>query len=494
MTEQRAAIERHASRFGLTITKEYEERETAAKLGRPVFLSILKELKHGKADGIIIHKIDRSARNLRDWAELGELIDRGVEVHFANENLDLYSRGGRLSADIQAVVASDYIRNLREEVKKGFYGRIKQGLFPMPAPVGYLNKGQGQVKEPDPVQAQLVKLAFELYSTGQWGIDALTEKMYKMGLRNRNGGAFSRNGLGGILHNPFYIGLIKIKQNGEMFVGKHTPIIPKQLFDRVQEVLAGKTTKKKHQHFFLFRKYALCVLCGNKLIPELQKGNVYYRCQTRTCTQKTIREERIEESLAEVLSKLHFNEIEYKYLLSEAVKQDREIIDTNESQRKQLLLQLDQLKTRRSKLTDAYIDGVLDEETFLDKKNQSVIEEKDIQDRLERISQNQGQIMERLNEFLELANSAYLSYKKALPEEKRELVETITSNCTVEGKSVLFKLNYPFQVIAEREVVTDGGPYRATTRTFAGLIKKLIEYFSENSISKRPFMISDESA
>jgi len=57
---------------------------------------------------------------LRDWADLGELIDAGVEVHFATESLDLHTRGGRLSADIQAVVAADYIRNLREETRKGF--------------------------------------------------------------------------------------------------------------------------------------------------------------------------------------------------------------------------------------------------------------------------------------------------------------------------------------------------------------------------------------
>src|SRR5258708_29492584 len=101
-------------------------------------------LRKGAAAGVIIHKIDRSARNLKDWADLGDLIDSGVAVHFANESLDLNSRGGRLSADLQAVVAADYIRNLREEARKGFYGRLKQGLLPMPAPVGYLNAGKGQ--------------------------------------------------------------------------------------------------------------------------------------------------------------------------------------------------------------------------------------------------------------------------------------------------------------------------------------------------------------
>src|SRR5207253_10483655 len=132
----------------------------------------------GGIRGLVIHKIDRSARNLKDWADLGEMIDRGVEVHFANEGIDLNSRGGRLSADIQAVVAADFIRNLREETKKGFYGRLKQGILPMPAPVGYLNVGPGMPKAVDPVKGPLVRQAFDLYASGKYSLDLLVDEMF----------------------------------------------------------------------------------------------------------------------------------------------------------------------------------------------------------------------------------------------------------------------------------------------------------------------------
>jgi site-specific DNA recombinase len=157
LQEQKDAIERYAQRTSLEIAAWFEEQETAAKRGRTVFNQMLKDLKRGKAQGVVIHKIDRSARNLKDWSDLGELIDQGVEVHFANESLDMHSRGGRLSADIQAVVAADFIRNLREETRKGFYGRLKQGFYPLPAPIGYLDKGGGKVKHLDPVKAPLIK-------------------------------------------------------------------------------------------------------------------------------------------------------------------------------------------------------------------------------------------------------------------------------------------------------------------------------------------------
>src|SRR5439155_659458 len=181
------AIARYAERHVRQIASWFEERETAAKRGRAVFNHVLKLLREDKADGVIIHKIDRSARNLKDWADLGELIDRGVEVHFANESLDLHSRGGRLSADIQAVVAADYIRNLREETRKGFYGRLKQGFYPLPAPLGYVDRGKGKCKDPDPVRAPLVRKAFELYSTGRFNLYTLLDELHRLGLRNKGG-------------------------------------------------------------------------------------------------------------------------------------------------------------------------------------------------------------------------------------------------------------------------------------------------------------------
>src|SRR5690348_10220273 len=112
---QRDAILRHAQTHQLSIIRWIEEQATAAKRGRPVFTRLFGLLQKQQAAGVIIHGIVRGARNLRDWADLGELLDAGVAVEVAGESLDLQSRGGRLTADIQAVVAADFIRNLQEE-------------------------------------------------------------------------------------------------------------------------------------------------------------------------------------------------------------------------------------------------------------------------------------------------------------------------------------------------------------------------------------------
>lgn len=477
LIEQQAAIDRYAQRFNLQIVKQYEERETAAKQGRPVFLEMLKALRHRKASGIVIHKIDRSARNLKDWADLGSLIDSGIEVHFANESLDLNSRGGRLSADIQAVVASDYIRNLREETKKGIYGRLRQGLYPFPARVGYLDAGKGNPKEIDPVQSPLIRRAFELYASSNWGLDALVEKMYELGLRNKSGTKISRNGLTCILKNRFYMGLIKIDSIGELFVGIHEPIVSKALFDEVQDVFAGKRRQKKTRHFFIFRRTVMCRSCEYLLIAERQKGNVYYRCHTKSCLQKTIREETIENELLRVYEKLQLTDEEYCYLKLEALNYLKDEPKRNEAVRKQLLMELSNIEARLTKLADAYVDEVFDKETYFVKKNELILKQKEIDEKLEAKSRGDADWHKQFEEFLELLKSVYLSYKSGNEEEKREMVKITFSNCTAEGKSLLIKLKKPLQTVLERERCPIGSPTLATTRTLSALISQLLKYF-----------------
>jgi site-specific DNA recombinase len=484
LTEQQTAIDRYAQRYNLRIVKGYEERETAAKQGRPVFLEMLKALRQGKGDGIIIHKIDRSARNLKDWADLGSLIDSGIEVHFANESLDLNSRGGRLSADIQAVVASDYIRNLREETKKGIYGRLRQGLYPFPARVGYLDSGKGNPKQLDPVQAPLIKQTFEFYASGNVGLNALVEKMYDAGLRNKSGTKISRNGLVCILKNPFYMGLIRIDTIGELFVGIHPTIISKALFDEVQDVFAGKRRQKKTRHFFIFRRTITCRSCKNLLIAERQKGNVYYRCHTKNCLQKTIREEIVENELLQIYQKLQLTDEEYSYLKCEALNYLNEEPRRNEAVRKQLLMEVSNTEARLAKLADAYVDEVFDKETYFIKKNELVLKLKEINEKLKSKSRSESGWHKQFEGFLELLKSVYLSYKYGNEEEKREMVKITFSICTAEGKSLSIKLKKPLQTVLERERCPVGSPTLATARTFRELCQKLRKYFKQQSMSK----------
>ncbi len=472
LIEQKSAIERYAERNSYAIVEWFEERETAASRGRPIFNRMLQLLRKRKVRGVLIHKIDRSARNLKDWADLGELIDQGIEVHFANEGLDLHSRGGRLSADIQAVVAADYIRNLREETIKGLYGRLKQGIYPFAAPVGYQNNGGGKVKTIDPAKGPLVRQLFELYATGKYPFHRLRHEMARRGLRNTAGGVLSLNAIATILKNPFYMGIIRIRKVGQTYEGVHEKLISPKLFAATEAVRTGKTVIRTVRHAYLFRKLIRCGLCGYSLIGESQKGRIYYRCQTKECPTKTIREDRIERVAAQFISEAELAP-ELMESLRTRLESSRSAWDQQRGEaRAALALQLQSNKDRLSRLTDTYLDRLIEEKAFQERRQSLLMEQKSLEERLEELAGENDAAMERTRKFLELAGSLYSSYTAAKGDEKRALVEMLTSNRTLSGRKLVLEPVFPFMKREQDEQLPSGAlVWNRTTITRSAILR-----------------------
>jgi site-specific DNA recombinase len=454
LTEQKSAIEAYAVRNDLSVVGWFEEMETAAKQGRRLFSQMMAQLRSGKADGLIVHKIDRSARNLRDWADLGDLIDRGIDVRFVNDNFDLLSRGGRLSADIQAVVAADYIRNLREEVKKGIYGRLKQGLYPFGAPMGYLNTGKGNAKTIDPIKGPLIRHMFERYATNTIAFEDLRHEMWTKGLRAPSGKPLLPNALTNILNNPFYMGVIRIGTTGETFPGAHEPLITKALYDRVQSILRGKTVPKAKRHQFLLRQMVRCGSCTRRtLTGETQKSRAYYRCHGRTCRGTSWR--------GDALEGITFSHIQRVRLGDRDMRDLRDVVEEAygaqagdaERLKASLTLRLQHLDDRSTRLTDLLIDNVIDQPTFNARKEKLLMERQGIVEELQRA--NRPSPLQDLFEEFERNNRELLRYETLLDDEKRELIDIVCSNFSISENNPVFTLRTPYKEIAEIEN-TDG--------------------------------------
>ncbi len=484
---QKDAIEAFATRNNLIISKWFEEKETAAKRGRPIFNRMVTELKQKKADGLIIHKIDRSARNFADWAKIGDLADIGIDIHFATESLDFSSRGGRLTADIQAVIAADYIRNLREECIKGIQGRLKQGLYPFKAPIGYLDNGGGKPKTIDPVKGPLVRQLFELYATGNYSIKSLAKETKRLGLFNDGGKPLAKTTVEQILKNPFYTGIIKIKRTNQVYPGIHEPLISASLFEKVTAIRTGRYHKKvtKHQHRYrgLFR----CGHCSGAMIPELQKGRVYYRCHLKSCATKTLREDHIEEA---VLNFLRPYTCTTKQLngLQQRLKQFLDVNNQNTSI-KQAQFELTKLDQRLSTLEDKLLDEVIDNDTYQRKKTDILLNRQHWL-KITQKPANQQLKLQRLNKFLELIKSLYLNYISAVSAQKRELIKFATSNRQVFAKKVELEPSKWLSLFDKVLNLDYCGPPRPTSRTFSE-IESLLNQFETEDCEKILDQIND---
>jgi len=470
LQEQQAAIEAYAARQNFNIGAWYTELETAAKQGRREFNRMLADVRRGRAEGVIIHKIDRSARNLKDWAQLGDLIDAGVEIHFAHESLDLKSRGGRLAADIQAVVAADFIRNLREETRKGFYGRLKQGLYPLAAPRGYLDQGGGKAKTIDPVEGPLVRKAFDLYESGQFGLLGLIEVMHERGLRTRRGKPLSRKGMAGILHNSFYAGVIRVHSTGETFPGVHEPLVTMRQFERVQATLAGRVYARPLRHEFALRRLARC-RCGRTLTGERQKGRDYYRCREPECRGTCFSEARLLDVVRLQLMRLQIeDEAEVEDMKSLIEAQAASERDEQSVRRNRLNRDLGAVADRLTRLTDALLDGSIDKTAFDERRAILLNDQRRIKDDIE------GRVelfWERLREQCELGITALRAFNLGTPAEQAEIVKEVSANFVASPNGAVFSLDFPYSVVADWNENRRCDPRHPKVRTVDGLIRDL---------------------
>jgi site-specific DNA recombinase len=447
LQEQRAAIESYADKHGLTISAWFEEKETAAKRGRAVFRRILTDLKRGRAHGLIMHKVDRGARNLADWAELAGIMDAGVDVHFAYEALDLSSRGGRLSADIQAVVAADFIRNLRDEVKKGLYGRIRQGIYPFAAPVGYQNNGKAALKTIDPVQGPLVRQAFELYASGRFGLHGLRAEMTKRGLHNQHNRPFYTGSLGKMLKSPFYYGAMQIK--GHLYEGKHQPIISKALFDACQERAAGRlvsATRVWGAKEYRYRGLVTCGGCGSRMTAEMQGRYAYYRCRSGECRGACINEEYITSEIGLALSCLPLSPKLESFLIEAFRQAEVERHRSAETLSAELHLQLAQIEAREARLTDSMIDGVIDRTAYETRRNVLLGERATVTERLQnfQFERQKEKATEKFTEVIKaLENMAFFENEAEI----REIVKSASPKIAISGKSVAIQWSKAISVL-----------------------------------------------
>lgn len=276
------------------------------------------------------------------------------------------------------------------------------------------------------------------------------------------------NRLSQLLNNPFYMGVIRIRAAGENFPGVHEPLVSPRLFGRVQTILRGKTNSCSIKHDFLYRRRLACKSCEYSLIGERQKGHVYYRCQTPGCPTTCVREEVVDQAVLDRFDRLRFSSEEKAWFRPKLSRMKLYSLDEQEKAVSALNLQFGQINDRVNRLTDAYIDRLIDKELFEQRKGALLVERADVGQRLADWQTGKHNPSDELLNFLERADGAYLAYKHGLPEERRDLLESVTSNRLVSGKTPEIMLRSPFDEIANRVENSHGAQDR--TRTCTGLL------------------------
>ncbi len=463
---QKKLLIAYAADKGFDIVEEYIEVETAKQAGRKSFNAMVDFLKKQKTvrdpekrcSVILVEKTDRLYRNLKDWVTMEDL---DVEIHFVKESVVLSedSRSNeRFVHGIKVLMAKQYVENLGEEAKKGMKEKAQQGIWPHKAPLGYLNvtgPDGRKIITTDPDTFDIVARMFERYATGNYSLEEVGEMARDEGLRFKQSGNL-RSVIQYLFKNPFYYG--DYVWGGEKISGTHTPMVTRQLWDKVQEqrlTRSNRKTRKPKKRDFAFSRLIRCGQCGCALVGEMKKGKyIYYHCTEfkQKCGEKYVREEALEEKFTEILRTLRFDDDVLAWLTKALRESQADETKFREESVSRLQGEYNTLQRRIDAMYLDKLDGRIDV-AFFDAKRS---EWRDEQDRItEAIGDHQRANESYINEgvmLVELANRAADLFERQPPKEKRKLLDFVLSNCEWSGGVLTPVFRQPFDMIADTAI------------------------------------------
>ena len=449
LPDQLAELRELARKEKIDVVDTFIEKQTAKIPGRPIFADMLDRIEAGEASGILAWHPDRLARNSVDGGRVIYLVDTGkiTDLKFPTFWFDATPQG-KFMLSISFGQSKYYVDNLSENIKRGHRQKLKNGIWPQKAPLGYLNDKKVKTIVVDPVKSVLVRKTFEAYATGNFTFAQVQRKINDLGLKGTGDGLLSISNYQYLLKNPFYHGLIRY--GGEFYEGKHEPIISKKLFDDVQEVMTQKSKPKTAElKPYDYRGLFHCGECGCFITTETQKGHNYLRCTKRKgpCNQKYVREEVITSQMQTELKKYSLADEVADWLIAENEKDKSENEKILKNQTDKVNAEIIIVDLKLDKLMTAYLENALTLPEYQETKNKLIVEKHALNDKLTSLAQVSTNRFEPVKNFLEASKQAKIVAGEGDPTKIRSFFQKVGSNPLVRDRALVFSPRAPFAFV-----------------------------------------------
>ncbi|MEI6304666.1 MAG: recombinase family protein [Candidatus Taylorbacteria bacterium] len=451
LPDQLAELRELARKEKIDVVDTFIEKQTAKVPGRPIFADMLDRIEKGEASGILSWHPDRLARNSVDGGRVIYLVDTGkiTDLKFPTFWFDATPQG-KFMLSISFGQSKYYVDNLSENIKRGHRQKLKNGIWPQKAPLGYLNDKKIKTIVIDPVKSILVKKTFEAYATGNFTFSQVRRKINDLGLKGTGDGVLSISNYQYLLKNPFYHGLIRY--GGEFYEGKHEPIISKKLFDDVQEVMTQKSKPKTAElKPYAYRSLFHCDECGCFITTETQKGHNYLRCTKRKgpCNQKYVREEIITAQIQGELKKYSLADEVADWLIAENEKDKSESDKLLKNQTDKINDEIIVVDAKLDKLMTAYLENALTLPEYQNAKNKLVVEKHALTDKLASLGRTSAIRFEPVINFLNDCKQAAILAESDDVTKIRAFFQKVGSNPLVRDRALVFSPRAPFAFVTK---------------------------------------------
>ena len=445
---------------GMAIVSVFTENKSAKEPGREIFNEMLRRIERGEANAILSWKLDRLARNFDDGGKIIGLLQRGVIREIRTFEKSYLPSDNVLMIAVEFGMANQYVRDLSVNIQRGIREKIRRGVFPGKAPIGYYNEPRLRTIEPHPKNFGKVKKILEAFATGKYSLTAIQKIMAKAGLVGvRSKEPLYLSTIADILCNPFYYGVFMHK--GELHQGVHVPMISKKTFDNMQKALVAvaKPRGNRAEKKFLFRHFAACGSCGYSITAErhTKKSGLrfrYYRCTGKSKTQRCenrsfVREEQFAEEVKRNAQLVTIPDEWREKFLARIETWETEVSHEKQQKIDELKNEFVSLKAKIDRLNNGFTDGSIDIDEFKELKNPLVPKKVELEQQIIGLEKSKGNRLEPLRNWILEANA----FEKAVSSndwlEMKSFLQRVGSNRLLRAQTLTVSFKKPFDLLAE---------------------------------------------
>ena len=400
---------------------------SGSNIDRPEIQRLIKDSQEGKISHCIVYKLDRLSRSQKDTLFLIEdvFIPNNVSFVSLNETLDTSTPMGKLMIGILSAFAQLERENIRLRTRMGMKERVKDGFWMGGGriPFGYdYDKNQG-ILIPNK-DAEKVKKIYSLYIEGKSPqvianiLDLKYEKLVTQILTRK-----SNYGI--------------IEYNGEEYVGRHQPIISKEVYDKAMNCMKERSERRIQTSPHLLTGLLFCGYCGAKmryqkwgkagckLICYSHQTSKKYLIKDENCPQEKIWADEVEEAVLNYLFSLKED------TNGQEIKEDSLISETNILNELEENKELLQKKIKR--LYNLYSES--EDDILLETINEQKEKLKSIDKKIENELQNKHNASRKL-ETAKIVTNLSDTWEYMTTEEQQKILRMIINKITITGHNI----------------------------------------------------------
>ena len=424
------------------VYKVYEDAGISAKnMNRPAFQEMIQDVKDGKINKIIVYKLDRLTRSIKDLEEICIFLeDNHCSLESMCEDINTSTANGKFFIRMLTILAQLEIERTSERTKFGMVGAVKKGHFVGRAPIGY-DKVDKKLVIND-LESEVIRRIFDLYIKGT-AANAITKLLNEEKVLNRK---WIPTLIDRILSNEIYIGnYIHRKtvsnEESQKFVGVAPAIIEEEVFNIAQIQKQKNLKNYKRKQTYIFMQSIKCPKCdtimgGCSSKSHTGEKHCYYHCAK--CKTR-VSEKKIEKQMINFLDDM----LDFFLLIDNTYKPY--LYQDTESELKKCNKIINELEIKEKRIKKAFVDGIVEEIELKDEldfiKNQKKITEEKIKDlSLKEGSEDHKNEMRLIYNLKQLEQIKYKSYyvrknhlwDKLSKDQKQELVFKYVDNIKIE--------------------------------------------------------------